>query len=272
MLASLSGRRSGLFVLCLVTALLLGCATSPTGRRTLILHSGPEMAAMGVAAFTQMRGELPRSTNASQRALVQCVADAITGVLTPQDLGVVVVESWEVELFEDDSANAFALPGGKMGVYTGLLNVARSPSQLAAVMGHEVGHVLARHGNERMSGQMVTQMGMGALTILAGESSPEQEQLLGLLGVGTELGLKKFSRIHESEADEIGLVLMARAGFDPTEAVVLWQNMSASSGGPAPPEFMSTHPSNITRIADLRAAMPAALAVYRPSGPGSRCR
>ena len=125
MLASLSGRRSGLFVLCLVTALLLGCATSPTGRRTLILHSGPEMAAMGVAAFTQMRGELPRSTNASQRALVQCVADAITGVLTPQDLGVVVVESWEVELFEGDSANAFALPGGKMGVYTGLLNVAR---------------------------------------------------------------------------------------------------------------------------------------------------
>jgi len=123
-----------------------------------------------------------------------------------------------------------------------------------------------------MSGQMVTQMGMGALTILAGESSPEQQQLLALLGVGTELGLKKFSRTHESEADRIGLVLMARAGFDPTEAVVLWQNMSASSGGAAPPEFMSTHPSNVTRIADLRAAMPAALAVYRPSGPGSRCR
>ena len=272
MTALFSGRRGALFVLCLVTALLLGCATSPTGRRTIILNSGPEMAAMGVAAFTQMRAELPRSNNAGQRALVQCVADSITSVLTPQDLGAVVVQGWEVELFEDASANAFALPGGKMGVHTGLLNVARSPSQLAAVMGHEVAHVLARHGNERMSGQMASQMGMGALTILAGGASPEKQKLLGLLGVGTQLGMMKFSRTHESEADIMGLKLMARAGFDPTESVALWQNMGASSGGQAPPEFMSTHPSHVTRISDLRAAMPEALALYNPNGPGSRCR
>lgn len=258
----------------LVALLWLGCATSPTGRRQVIIQSAPEMAAMGVAAFEEMKSQLPRSNNTAQRALVQCVADAITGVLTRQDMGVVVVDAWEVELFEDPSANAFALPGGKMGVHTGLLKVARTPSQLAAVMGHEVAHVLARHGNERVSGQTVAQVGMTAATILAGEPSEEKNQLMAALGVGTQLGLMKFSRTHESEADLIGLRLMARAGFDPTESVELWQNMSAA-GGQAPPEFLSTHPSHTTRISDLRANMSEAQALYQQAvaeGRRATCR
>lgn len=254
---------------------VLGCATSPTGRNQLLFQSEPEMAVMGVAAFEEMKTQLPRSTNTAQRRLVQCVADSITSVLTAEDLGEVVVDRWEVELFDDPSANAFALPGGKMGVHTGLLDVAKNPSQLAAVMGHEVGHVLARHGNERVSGQTVAQVGMTAATILAGEESEEKGMLMAALGLGTQMGLMKFSRTHESEADLIGLRLMARAGFDPSESVTLWQNMGAAAGGQSPPEFMSTHPSHTTRISDLKSNMAEAQAIYQQrvaAGRRAQCR
>jgi len=274
---TLSNRRPAVALVAIVLALvmLVACATSPTGRSQLIMMSEPEMAAMGIAAFDEMKGQTPISKNAQQRALVQCVADAITGVLTYDDLRVIGQQDWEVELFEDPTANAFALPGGKMGVNTGLLKVAKTPAQLAAVMGHEVGHVLARHGNERVSGTALAQMGMEAASVIAGEPSPQKDQLMQALGVGTQLGLMKFSRTHESEADEIGLRLMARAGFDPAEAITLWQNMGMASGGAAPPEFMSTHPSHATRIADLQALLPEAKALYQQAvaeGRRASCR
>jgi predicted Zn-dependent protease len=261
---TLSNRKPiALVAIALLLLLLVACATSPTGRRQVILMSAPEMSAMGVAAFDEMKANTPTSTNATQRALVQCVADALTGVLTYEDLSAVGTQDWEVELFEDPTANAFALPGGKMGVNTGLLEVAKTPAQLAAVMGHEIGHVLAQHGNERVSNTQIAQMGMSAAAVIAGEPTPQKQQLMEALGVGTQLGLMKFSRTHESEADHIGLNLMARAGFDPSEAIKLWQNMSMASGGQAPPEFMSTHPSHATRISDLRAELPEAEALYQ---------
>ena len=269
-------RSRKLFWSCLVTMLVVtACATSPLGRRQLLIQSPTEMAAMGIAAFDEMKTTMPRSTNTAQRRLVQCVADSITGVLTADDMGVVVVQGWETELFADDSANAFALPGGRMGVHTGLLNVATTPDQLAAVMGHEVGHVLARHGNERVSQAYAAQGILVGASIFTGTETPESQQLLAVLGVGAQVGLMKFSRDHESEADHIGLRLMARAGFDPREAVTLWQNMGRAASGPRPPEILSTHPSGTTRISRLRAAMPEALQLYeaaRASGRRPNCR
>jgi predicted Zn-dependent protease len=257
-----------------LTTGLLACATSPTGRTQMLIRSGPEMASMGTAAFQQMQSELPRSESVPKTARVRCVAESIVAVLTPEELAPIVVHGWEVELFEDPTANAFALPGGKMGVHTGLLEVAVTPSQLAAVMGHEVGHVLARHGNERVSQTTLAQGGLIAVAILTGADTPEKQQVLAALGVGTQLGLMKFSRDHESEADELGLRLMARAGFDPREAVTLWQRMG-ETGGPRPPEFASTHPSHATRIRRLQASMPRAVAVYEQvvaAGGRTRCR
>lgn len=173
-------------------------------------------------------------------------------------------------VFQEDSANAFALPGGKIGVHTGLLKVADNQSQLAAVIGHEIGHVQAQHSNERMSLQYATQSGMQLLGALAGQDSAAKQGIMAALGVGAEYGLAlPFSRKHEAEADIIGLQLMAQAGFDPRESVGLWQNMAAANGGNEPPEFMSTHPSNSTRIEGLRAHTGSDAAVSAGPGCGS---
>ncbi len=260
----------------LFAALVLGCATSPTGRSQILLMDRNEMAAMGKAAFVQMQGEVPRSTDAAQTKYVVCVANAITSILTPQDLRGLPVSEWEVELFADDSANAFALPGGRIGVHTGLLDVAETPDQLAAVLGHEVGHVLAQHGNARVSNSRLAQQGMSLASAFLGGDAASQQQMMGLLGMGVDYGiLKPFGRGDESEADIIGLALMARAGFDPRASIILWQNMGRASGGQAPPEFMSTHPSHTTRIADLQAQMSTVLPLYeraRASGRRPNCR
>jgi predicted Zn-dependent protease len=257
-------------------ALLAGCATSPTGRRQIIIMSPAEMSQMGAAAFTQMQTTMPRSTSSSETALVRCVSDSIVAALTPADTRNVLIERWEVELFEEPSANAFALPGGKMGVHTGLLDVAETPSQLAAVMGHEVAHVLARHGNERVSQSSLAQSAMEVVQAASGVMTPEKEQLMGMLGVGLQYGvLMPFGREQESEADIMGLELMARAGFDPRESVKLWENMARASGGGAPPEFLSTHPSNRTRIEGLTKAMPKAILLYEQTvaaGGRAECR
>jgi predicted Zn-dependent protease len=240
--------------------LTMACATSPTGRSQLLMNSERQMAEMGRTAFREMKARTPRSESAEQTAYLECVAKAITSVLTPEELGPVAVDRWEVELFDDSTANAVALPGGQIGVHTGLLDVAVTPSQLATVVGHEVGHVLARHGNERVSQSMLLRSGMTAAMILVGADTPEKEQLFGLLGVGMHYGvLMPFGRTQESEADEIGLLVMARAGFDPQESFALWKNMARAADRHSPPEFLSTHPSHSTRISQLQAAMPKAL-------------
>jgi predicted Zn-dependent protease len=249
----------------------MACATSPTGRRQLLMMSEAQMAEMGRAAFTDMQSRTPRSLDSRQTSYVRCVANAIIAILTPSELRPIAVDRWEIELFADPTANAFALPGGKIGVHTGLLGVAVTQGQLATVLGHEVSHVLARHGNERVSQSALAQSGMLFAQILLGADSPEKEQLFGLLGLGMQYGvLMPFGRAQESEADEIGILLMARAGFDPRESVALWQNMARGSGGPSPPEFMSTHPSHSTRIRRLEAAMPVALRFYEQAVAAGR--
>ncbi len=251
----------------LAVIVAVGCATSPTGRKTIRLMGADQMDAMGVEAYQQLKQEQAISKDARATAYVQCVSRAITSVVGGE---------WEVTLFEDDSANAFALPGGKIGVHTGLLKVAANQSQLAAVVGHEVGHVLAEHSNERASASTLANVGLTVVDAVAGAYGPATQQTaMSLLGLGTQVGLLlPFSRAHESEADIMGLEIMAKAGFDPRESVSLWQNM-ASQGGGAPPEFLSTHPSHSTRIADLQAGIPAVMPDYQAvqrSGRGPKCR
>lgn len=258
------------FTAAVVATVVTACATSPTGRRQLILLSDGQLAQMGVAAYAEMKKSQPVETDPSKQRYVECVANAITAELT----GDYARTKWEVTVFKDDSPNAFALPGGKIGVHTGMLKTAQTDDQLAAVIGHEVGHVMARHGNERVSANLATSAGLQVAAIMAGADQKKQVALAAL-GVGVQVGvLLPYSRTHESEADRIGQELMARAGFDPRESVKLWQNMAKESGGKAPPEFLSTHPGHETRIRDLNKRMDSSLQLYqqaRKAGKRPNC-
>jgi predicted Zn-dependent protease len=214
-----------------------------------------------------MKEELKISNKSVSNDYVQCVADAITA----QVPSTVFSGEWEVVVFDDEQINAFALPGGKIGVYTGILNVAENQHQLAAIIGHEVGHVIAEHGNERMSQSTLINVGSQAVgQVLAANEVPQSGPIMAAIGLGMQVGVQlPFSRTHESEADVIGLQLMAKSGFDPRQSVNLWQNMDAASGGERPMEFLSTHPAPQTRIDNLQANMQAAYADYQaaPSRP-----
>lgn len=263
-----------------IVAVATGCATSPLGRRQLVLYPDTEMDVMGVQAFHQMKERFPISNDAATTRYVRCVARAITDAL-PGDGSRQV---WEVVVFKEDSANAFALPGGKIGVNTGLLEVAVSPDQLAAVIGHEVAHVLARHSNERVSTGFATEIGLVAAqqALSANTSSVAAQQAMAMLGLGAQVGiLLPYSRTQESEADLLGLDLMARAGFDPGASIQLWRNMArhaqskqqgANTG--TPPEYLSTHPSHATRISSLQARLPSAQKLHekaRSEGRRTQC-
>ncbi len=244
-------------ILFITVLLLTACTTSPTGRQQLLLVPDNQMQQMGVTAFQQMKQEMPVTRDKQANAYVTCVADAITRQL-PAGSG----QDWEVVVFEEDSANAFALPGGKIGVHTGLLDVAENQDQLAAVMAHEVAHVLAQHSAERVSQQFATQAGLDLAGVVAGSNTQTRQQVLGLLGIGAQYGiLLPYSRVQESEADGYGLELMAKAGFDPRASVQLWQNMKAQ-GGSAPPELLSSHPAPDTRIRDLQGRMSQMIPLY----------
>lgn len=240
-----------------VVLLLAACATSPLGRKQLRFFPEQEMEQMGAAAYQQIQQQVPPTEDPAVQRYVACVATAITAQLPENS------QAWTVTVFEDPSANAFALPGGNIGVNTGLLNVAKTQSQLAAVIGHEIAHVLAEHSNERMSTAYATQAGLQIVESLRGGPSPQNDQLMALLGVGAQLGvILPFSRTQEREADLLGLDLMAKAGFDPAESIQLWRNMSESNA-PGAPEFLSTHPSSGTRIDDLRGRLKQAQDIYR---------
>jgi predicted Zn-dependent protease len=171
---------------------------------------------------------------------------------------------WEFNLVKDDAVNAWCMPGGKVVVYTGILPAAEGEDGLAVVMGHEISHAIAKHGNERMSQGLVTQMGGVALSVALAEKSKETQDLfLTAFGVGSQVGiLLPYSRLQESEADRLGLIFMAMAGYDPREAVGFWKRMSAGKKG-APPEFLSTHPADKKRIADIEALLPEAMGYYK---------
>ena len=239
---------------------LLSCATSPEGRKQLTLFPDSEMDAMGVQSFDQIKKQTPLTKDANVKRYIECIANRIIPHVAQNPNP----QKWEVQVFEDKQANAFALPGYKIGVYTGLLKYAKNQDQVAAVMGHEVAHVIAKHSNERVSSQTAMQTGMSIASVLLGstEENSNNALILAGLGLGAQYGvILPFSRKHESEADLIGLDLIAKAGFNPAESVTLWQNMSQA--GAAPPEFMSTHPANSTRIKQLRARIPKANIVYQ---------
>ncbi|MDP6980745.1 MAG: M48 family metallopeptidase [Myxococcota bacterium] len=255
----------------LLAGIFASCATSPLGRRQLKMFPEAEMSRMGALSFEQLKENGTRSQHPARVAYVECVANSILDAMDDER-----ASDWEVVVFEDESANAFALPGRKIGVHTGLLAVAENQHQLASVIGHEIGHVLAGHANERVSQANLAQAGM-LIAQVAGQASgitPEQQQVFALLGLGVQVGvLLPYSRTHESEADLIGLDLMAAAGFEPAESVSLWQNMGR--GGGAPPELLSTHPSHHTRIKDLNKRIPKAEAIRdqaRAAGRNPNCR
>jgi predicted Zn-dependent protease len=254
-------RRSVLAVLLLLVLAPSGCETVPyTGRRQVQFVSPTEEAQMGVQAFQEIVGKANLSTDAQANAMVQRVGSRIAAVTD-------LPYQWEFRLIQDDKqANAFALPGGKVAVYTGMLSVTRDEAGLAAVLGHEIAHVLARHGGERLSQQMGVQTVTQLLAGMA-SSNPATVQLVSAaLGAGAQVGvLLPWGRAQESEADHVGLILMAKAGYDPRAALDLWKRMAEAAKGQRPPEFLSTHPAEATRIQQIEGWLPEALTYYRPA-------
>lgn len=243
------------FTVAMFACLISACATSPTGRSQFIMLPETQVDQMGLQAFDTLKRDKKISYNAQYNQATTCIANAITQV---------VGGSWEVVVFEDSSPNAFALPGNKIGVHTGMLQLADNQEQLAAVIGHEIGHVLAKHSNERASQEMAMSQGLNILQAMTLPTSAMGQLGFGLLGVGAEYGvLKPYGRTQESEADIIGVDLMAKAGFDPKYSITLWQKMEQATQGQQPVEFMSTHPSHATRIKDLEQHMPQAMGLYQ---------
>ncbi|BBL71904.1 M48 family metallopeptidase [Methylogaea oryzae] len=238
-----------------LTALLVtACATSPLGRNQLMLLSGQQLNAMGIQAFEQKKSSTPVDRSAAVNHYVECVARQLLGAQAGQ---------WEIRVFDDPTPNAFALPGGKIGVHKGLLKVAQNQHQLATVLGHEIAHVQANHANERASQEFAMQQGINLLAAAGDPSSQAGRTVLGVLGLGAKYGvLMPYNRLQESEADLVGLDTMAQAGFDPAQSINLWINMD-KAGGAQPVEFLSTHPSHGTRIQALQQRLPQATALQQ---------
>jgi metalloendopeptidase OMA1, mitochondrial len=253
-----------------------GCETNPyTGRNQLLMTSVAEEMQMGTQAYAQVKSDPKMRQSQDPREIepVRRVAARIIEAAKRSKYGEMAQQfQWEVTVIkEDKTLNAFALPGGKMAVYTGIFSVAKTEAGLAAVMGHEVVHALARHGAERMSQGQLTNAALqaaGAAVGASGGGGVMSQAAMAALGVGAQVGvLLPFSRQHESEADYIGILLAADAGYDPRESVGLWERMAQLSGGGGPAEFMSTHPGHETRIEQLKQWMPEAMAIYRTRQP-----
>ncbi|HEX7339315.1 MAG TPA: M48 family metallopeptidase [Rhodanobacteraceae bacterium] len=241
-----------------VLLLLAGCATSPTGRHQLMLVSSSDVQQMGIASFNDMRKAGKFADKPRERAYATCVADALINVLPAPWK----TQKWEVEIINDQSANAFALPGARIGVNEGMFKVATDQDQLAVVLGHELSHVVARHGQERVSDNLAAKIGVTAASIVGAANGLDPNATQALLGAGSQVGfLLPFSRAQESEADTMGQRYMAEAGFNPEAAVALWQKMDKL--GNAPSSFLSTHPSPGQRIANMRSGAQKLMPVYR---------
>jgi predicted Zn-dependent protease len=260
-------------LLVLVAALLSGCALNlVTGRNQLSLVNESELQLMAVSQYrTFLTENKVLSSNNREAATVNRVgariASAITKYYNDQGKGEVLEGyKWEFNTVDSKEANAWCMPGGKVVVYTGLLPITQNETGLAIVMGHEIAHAVASHGNERMSRAMVQQLGGMALQVAVAQKPQEtQELFLMSYGIGSQLGaMLPWSRQQETEADRFGLIFAAMAGYNPQEAIPFWQRMS-SAGGASPPEFLSTHPSDESRIRKLRQFMPEAMKYYTPS-------
>ncbi len=253
---------------------VLGCKTNPfTGEQNLNFVSHEQIFPASFAQYDQFLSENKVVTGTKEAQMVKNVGQKIVTAaeryLNANGYqGYLKDFAWEFSLVQDEAVNAFAMPGGKTVVYTGILPIAKDETGLAVVMAHEVAHALADHGAQRMSAAQLQQLGAVAGSVaLSGKSEQTQQIFAQAYGLGSQVGVMlPFSRSHESEADHIGLTLMAIAGYNPDEAAQLWQRMQAEAGGQAPPEFLSTHPSNQTRINNLSQWAPQAKAEARKYG------
>lgn len=257
-------------VACAATLLLSACVTSPTGRSQLMLVSDTQMSQMGLTAFNDMRKQGKFANAPRERAYATCVATALVKVLPPPWN----TQKWEVQIIDDNTANAFALPGGRIGVNKGMFKVASNEDQLAVVLGHELSHVVSRHGAERVSDNLATQVGVTAASAYGATRGIDPNTSQALLGMGAQVGvLLPFSRTQESEADTLGQRYMAQAGFDPRAAVTLWQKMDKQ--GASKSSFLSTHPAPGQRAQRLGQGAQQLMPVYkqaRASGRAPNCK
>lgn len=243
-----------------ITAVIFSCATNPfTGKKTLAFVSNDQLFPSSFAQYNQVLSENKVITGTADAKMItrvgQRIAVAAERYLNANGFqGYLDDYKWEYSLIESEQINAWCMPGGKIAFYTGILPIAANETGVAAIMGHEVAHALANHGQQRMSSGILQQAGGVAVAVATGNESEEKQQIwMQAYGIGSTVGLAlPFSRSHETEADRIGIYLMAIAGYNPDEAAVLWERMKADSGGQAPPEFLSTHPSNDSRIQNLR--------------------
>jgi predicted Zn-dependent protease len=263
----------------LITAFLIGaiglltaCSTVPlTGRSQLLLIPESQVMALSFDQYGKFISQHQVVKGTPDAQMVQRVGQRIQKAVetyfrqTGQS-NLLSGYKWEFHLVKDKQENAFCMPGGKVVVYTGILSVTKNEAGLATVLGHEVGHAVARHGNERMSQGLITQLGGAALGAALSSRPAETQQLfMAAYGMGTQVGvLLPYSRLQESEADRLGLIFMAMAGYDPHHAVDFWRRMENQKNQAAPPEFLSTHPSHATRIADIESYLPTAMKYYRP--------
>lgn len=255
----------------LLSFIVYSCSTVPiTGRKQLNLVPASEMNALSFQQYSDFLKQNKLSTNVDNTNMVKRVGakiqNAVTTYFAQHNLSDQLKGySWEFNLVDNPEANAWCMPGGKVVVYTGILPITQNETGLAVVMGHEIAHAVAQHGAERMSQGLIQELGGVALSV-AIQNKPEQTKALYMAayGVGTTVGVMlPFSRTHESEADHLGLIFMAMAGYDPNAAVDFWTRMSKSNTGGAPPEFLSTHPSDQTRINDIKKELPEALKYYK---------
>ena len=263
--------RIGMLLLLAVILFVVSCSTvAVTGRRQLIVIPQSQMMPMSFEQYEQVLQESTLSTDRAAARRVKKVGvriqNAVEEYFREQGMsGELDGYEWEFNLIASEQANAWCMPGGKVAFYTGILPVCGDETGIAVVMGHEVAHAIAEHGSERMSQALIVQLGGVALSE-ALNTKPEKtrELWLSAFGMGTQLGaMLPFSRLHESEADHLGLIFMAMAGYDPAAAESFWQRM-ADHGGGSPPEFLSTHPANETRIRQIREWLPEALTYYKP--------
>ena len=240
-----------------------GCHTVPhTGRSALHLVPTKHLASMASIQFEQLKRETPISRDASYNAMLRRVGERIAYVAAPD----MPNAQWEFVVFDDpEQINAFAMPGGKVALYTGIFKFAKTEDDLAIVVGHEIAHVAAGHGNERVSQQLLAAGGAMALQVgMDDMDGLDQQMLMAAYGAGTTIGLiLPYSRYHESEADEIGLIYAAKAGYDPRAAIAFWGRMEAQKTGAAEAEFLSTHPTGSKRLRAINVLMPKAYEIYK---------
>ncbi|UCD71532.1 MAG: M48 family metallopeptidase [Syntrophobacterales bacterium] len=239
---------------------LLGCATAPlTGRSQLILIPESTEIALGLKSYSEILTKSKLSQDQQVLAMVKEVGNRIALAAHKPEY------EWEFNVIQDDKmVNAFALPGGKVAIYTGILPYTKDKDGLAAVMGHEVAHALVRHGGERMTTILLAQLGQVAMNVALKDKDPKTITALNIgYGVATTVGVVlPFSRMQESEADRIGLIMMAKAGYDPSKAVEFWKRMAEKKGKKSPPEFLSTHPADERRIEQIKQWLPEAMKYY----------